>query len=73
MIDERSSKPYWDGRLITTPEGRVLSEVVSMPFDGNDFKQFTGQYERCVVRMIKEVIKHKDAKYILKQLINPTS
>lgn len=67
-VNERTKKMYWDARL--TNGDKVFLEVHSMLFDPNNFNDFRANYERCHVRMLKEIVKRNDSRAVLHQLIH---
>lgn len=64
---DRQQKVYWSGQCIHN--GQVTFEVISDTFDPNNLRAYRDAYERCTVRMMKEIAKMSDQPVIQHMLM----
>ena len=64
---DRKQQVYWSGRVIH--EGIVTLEIISDTFDPNNLRAYRDAYERCTVRVMKEIAKMKDQAVIQHMLL----
>lgn len=68
---DQKQQMYWSG--ICMHNNNVVLEVISQTFNPNNLVAYRDAYERCTVRMMKELAKDKDQTVIQHMLLEPNN